>query len=43
MAGLVQGLFFFPGPWCFVLAGATSFTLQMASPWIDYKEASAVA
>ncbi|MFY8199789.1 MAG: hypothetical protein ACOVLE_03905, partial [Pirellula staleyi] len=35
MAGLVQGLFFFPGPWCFVLAGLTSITLQMASPWID--------
>lgn len=35
MAGLVQGLFFFPGPWCFVLAGVTSFTLQMASPWMD--------
>jgi eukaryotic-like serine/threonine-protein kinase len=38
MAGLVQGLFFFPTPWCFVLAGVTSFTLQMASPWIDHKE-----
>ncbi len=35
MAGLVQGLFFFPGPWCFLLAGVTSFTLQMASPWMD--------
>lgn len=35
MAGLVQGLFFFPGPWCFALAGMTSFTLQMASPWMD--------
>lgn len=43
MAGLVQGLFFFPGPWCFLLAGVTSFTLQMASPWIDYKETSGVA
>ena len=35
MAGLVQVLFFLPGPWCFLLAGATSFTLQMASPWIE--------
>jgi serine/threonine protein kinase len=43
MAGLVQGLFFFPAPWCFLLAGVTSFTLQMASPWIDYKQTSQVA
>ena len=38
MAALVQGLFYFPAPWCFILAGVTSFSLQMASPWMDYKE-----
>jgi len=38
MAALVQGLFYFPAPWCFILAGVTSFSLQMASPWVDYKE-----
>jgi hypothetical protein len=43
MAGLVQGLFYFPTPWCFILAGVTSFTLQMASPWIDHKEATQLA
>lgn len=43
MAGLVQGLFYFPTPWCFVLAGVTSFTLQMASPWIDHKENAQLA
>ena len=43
MAALVQGLFYFPAPWCFILAGATSFSLQMASPWIDYKEKSQIA
>jgi hypothetical protein len=40
MAALVQGLFYFPAPWCFILAGVTSFSLQMASPWMDYKENS---
>ena len=43
MAVLVQGLFYFPGPWCYMLAGFTSFTLQMASPWIDYKESTSLA
>lgn len=43
MAVLVQGLFFFPAPWCYLLAGITSFTLQMASPWIDYKETTRIA
>jgi hypothetical protein len=43
MAALVQGLFYFPAPWCFVLAGVTSFSLQMASPWMDYKENSQLA
>jgi hypothetical protein len=43
MAGLVQGLFYFPTPWCFILAGVTSFTLQMASPWIDHKESTQLA
>ncbi|MEQ1826274.1 MAG: serine/threonine-protein kinase [Pirellula sp.] len=42
MAVLVQGLFFFPGPWCYLFAGVTSFTLQMASPWIDYLETAMV-
>lgn len=36
MAGLAQGIFYFPGPWCLILAGATSFTIQIASPWMDY-------
>lgn len=43
MAALVQGLFYFPAPWCFILAGVTSFTLQMASPWMDYHEKSQLA
>jgi hypothetical protein len=43
MSVLVQGLFFFPAPWCYLLAGVTSFTLQMASPWIDYKETAKLA
>lgn len=43
MAGLVQGLFYFPSPWCLVFAGVTSFTLQMASPWIDYNHSPKVA
>jgi eukaryotic-like serine/threonine-protein kinase len=43
MAALVQGLFYFPSPWCLAFAGVTSFTLQMASPWIDYTETSQAA
>jgi len=43
MAALVQGLFYFPGPWCLLFAGVTSFTLQMTSPWIDYNQSSKVA
>ena len=43
MAALVQGLFYFPAPWCFIVAGVTSFSLQMASPWIDYKENTQIA
>jgi len=43
MAALVQGLFYFPAPWCFILAGATSFSLQMASPWMDFKEKTQIA
>ena len=43
MAALVQGLFYFPAPWCFILAGVTSFSLQMASPWMDYKEKTQIA
>ena len=43
MAALVQGLFYFPGPWCFILAGVTSFTVQMASPWISYRESQQIA
>ncbi|AMV34784.1 Serine/threonine-protein kinase PrkC [Pirellula sp. SH-Sr6A] len=39
MAALVQGLFAFPMPWCLLLAGVTSFAVQLASPWINYKEA----
>jgi hypothetical protein len=38
MAGLVQGLFYFPGPWCFLFAGVTSFAVQIASPWISYEQ-----
>lgn len=33
LAALVQGIFYFPGPWHVLLAGATSFVVQMASPW----------
>jgi hypothetical protein len=33
LAALVQGIFFFPGPWHALLAGATSFVVQLASPW----------
>jgi eukaryotic-like serine/threonine-protein kinase len=43
MAALVQGLFYFPAPWCFILAGVTSFSLQMASPWMDYNEKAELA
>ena len=43
MAALVQGLFYFPAPWCFIVAGVTSFSLQMASPWMDYKENTQLA
>jgi eukaryotic-like serine/threonine-protein kinase len=43
MAALVQGLFYFPAPWCFIMAGVTSFTLQMASPWIDFNQSKQVA
>lgn len=43
MAALVQGLFYFPGPWCLLFAGVTSFTLQMASPWIDFNQSAKVA
>ena len=43
MAALVQGLFYFPAPWCFIIAGVTSFSLQMASPWMDYKENTQLA
>lgn len=38
MAGLAQGIFYFPGPWCLILAGATSFTVQIASPWMDFND-----
>ena len=38
MAAFVQGLFYFPAPWCLILAGVTSFSLQMTSPWLDYSE-----
>jgi hypothetical protein len=38
LAALVQGIFYFPGPWHVLLAAATSFVVQMASPW---KEPSA--
>ncbi len=33
LVALVQGIFYFPGPWHVLLAGATSFVVQMASPW----------
>lgn len=35
VAALIQGIFYFPTPWCFILAGTTSFVVQLASPWID--------
>jgi serine/threonine protein kinase len=38
MAGLVQALFFFPSPWCLWMAGITSLSVQIASPWIDPSE-----
>ncbi len=43
MAGLAQGLVYFPGPWCLIYAGATSFVVQMASPWTNYDETSVTA
>ncbi len=43
MAALVQGMFYFPAPWCFIVAGVTSFSVQMASPWMDFKENSQLA
>ena len=43
MAALVQGLFYFPAPWCFILAGVTSFSLQMSSPWMDFKDNKQIA
>jgi hypothetical protein len=33
LAALVQGIFYFPGYWDVLLAGAVSFVVQMASPW----------
>lgn len=39
MAALVQGLFAFPMPWCLLLAGVTSFAVQLSSPWMNYKDA----
>lgn len=35
LAALVQGIFYFPSPWHVLLAGATSFVVQMASPWLE--------
>ncbi|MBM3965000.1 MAG: serine/threonine protein kinase [Planctomycetes bacterium] len=35
IAALIQGIFYFPAPWALILAGATSFIVQLASPWID--------
>jgi hypothetical protein len=43
MAALVQGLFYFPTPWCLIVAGVTSFAVQMASPWLSYKDSAQVA
>jgi serine/threonine protein kinase len=43
MAALVQGLFYFPTPWCLIVAGVTSFAVQMASPWLSYKDSDQVA
>ena len=43
MAALVQGMFYFPAPWCFIVAGVTSFSVQMASPWMNFKENSTLA
>jgi hypothetical protein len=43
MAALVQGLFYFPTPWCLIVAGVTSFAVQMASPWLSYKDSAQIA
>lgn len=43
LAALVQGLFYFPTPWCLLFAGLTSVAVQMASPWIAYEPNTNVA
>lgn len=43
LAGLVQGVFYFPTPWCLMLGGLTSFAIQIASPWIEPHSPSPVA
>lgn len=43
LAGLVQGVFYFPTPWCLMLGGLTSFAIQIASPWIEPHSQSQVA
>jgi eukaryotic-like serine/threonine-protein kinase len=43
MAALVQGLFYFPAPWCLFLAGGVSFAVQMASPWTPYDDSTRTA
>lgn len=35
VAAVIQGIFYFPTPWCLLLAGLTSFSIQIASPWIE--------
>jgi hypothetical protein len=43
LAALVQGIFYFPGPWHVLLAGTTSFIVQLASPWISPQSAPRLA
>jgi hypothetical protein len=35
VAAIIQGIFYFPTPWCLLMAGLTSFAIQIASPWIE--------
>jgi hypothetical protein len=43
LVALVQGIFYFPGPWHVLLAGATSFVVQLASPWQEPRQKSLAA
>lgn len=43
LVALVQGIFYFPGPWHTLLALGTSLVVQLASPWTEPMTARKVA